>query len=52
MKFEDIIDDCWEFELSVKSKEDEAELSTERIDDVIMLCDINLIRSSIEEFLL
>jgi|WetSurMetagenome_2_1015567.scaffolds.fasta_scaffold1468284_1 hypothetical protein len=48
----EIIDDCWVFELSVKSKEDEVELSTERINDVIMQCDINLIKSSIEEFLL
>ena len=52
MKFEDIIDDCWEFELSVKSKQDDAGLSTERIDDVIMHRDITLIKSLMEEFLL
>jgi hypothetical protein len=52
MKVEDIIDDCWEFELSVKSKENEAELSIVMIDDLIMQCDITLIKSSMEELLL
>jgi hypothetical protein len=36
MIFEDIVADCWEFELSVRSKENEAELSIVRIDDLIM----------------
>ena len=52
MKVEDIIDDWREFKLLEKSNDNDPGLSTVKIDDLIMHCDITLIKTSMLEFLL